>query len=250
MTAIVFPTGQLIGAVDAVAEAIEKERRDTCEVLGVQLLQFIQLAYEEKSHGKTGEDGIAWEPITVDTVLGRLRKAGHLSTTPVKHVKKPAVPVAPNQRVIYKVARTEKHNKKLFGELEAAGVEFYDKKGKKISGAKGHKAGTTLKINKATRENTVRVSPGAYQVGVDTGLQRASASPGFVGPDGKGGNVFRTDEVSFTVGFGRNYSVYFDRHRKLIPDTLPDAWLKQLEELAADRQAKVIDATLKEKGVS
>lgn len=241
MATVHFPTAELTDAVDAVTAAIEQHRKDTFEILGVQLLQFIQLAYIDKSHGHLAEDGISWEPIQVATILGRLRKAGHIETHRHKF----------DQRQTYhKVVRTVKRNAELFAELEAAGVEIRDKKGKRVSAAKRHRAGNVLHVDAETRKAKVTVSPGAYQIGIDTGLQFNSASPGFAGPDGKGGNVFLQDEISFTVGFGRNYSKYFDRHRKLIPEVLPEAWQEKLEELAAERSAKIIESTLREKGVS
>jgi len=69
-------------------------------------------------------------------------------------------------------------------------------------------------------------------IGIDTGLQFASGSPGFDSPGG--GNVFEVSQTNVKVGYGRSYSKYFDMKRKLIPDTLPASW-RQLLESIVDR---------------
>lgn len=81
---------------------------------------------------------------------------------------------------------------------------------------------------------------GPTQIGVDTGLQRASASPGFVGPDGKGGNYFRLEASAVVVGFNRSYSEYFDRHRKLLPSELPKKWEEGLEQIVVNWAEDII----------
>lgn len=91
---------------------------------------------------------------------------------------------------------------------------------------------------------------GTTQIGVDTGLQRASASPGFIGKDGKGGNLFKLDTNVVTVGYNRSYSVYFDEVRPLLPEKLPDKWTKELEALVQEWADKIIKENLdKGKGV-
>lgn len=78
-------------------------------------------------------------------------------------------------------------------------------------------------------------------IGVDTGLQRASASPGFIGPDGKGGNFFEQDETSVTVGYNREYSKYFDEARPLLPDELPQEWQEHQEQIVTDWAEKLLE---------
>lgn len=75
---------------------------------------------------------------------------------------------------------------------------------------------------------------GSVQIGVDTGLQRASASPGFIGKDGKGGNLFQLDTNVVTVGYNRSYSGYFDEERSLLPKVLPEKWKKELDDLVQE----------------
>lgn len=75
-----------------------------------------------------------------------------------------------------------------------------------------------------------------YEIGVDTGLQRASAQPGFRGPDGQGGNVLNVDTAALavTIGFGRSYSGHFDNLRPLLPADLPEPWRSECEQIITD----------------
>ncbi|MDB5388360.1 MAG: hypothetical protein JWM11_4006, partial [Planctomycetaceae bacterium] len=188
MATVVFPKAELTSALDAVVAALNKERKQALEILGVQLLALERQSYEEKSHGRMGSDGIAWAPLKVSTILARLRKAGHLKAAAAKQVAKPAVAKRKGQRTVYTVAKTVKRNAALFRKLDAAGVVFQNQKGSKITGAGDrHRAGTTVVVSSHAAKQEVTISPGAYQIGVDTGLQRNSSTLGFVGPDGKGG---------------------------------------------------------------
>lgn len=236
-----FPSDDLNRAVDAAAEGVQKFRHNMLEQIGTQLLSFVKLDYVTKSRGGTGTDGIKWAPIKVGTILARLRKAGHLKSRPVPGTN----------RKIGVVAKTVKANEALFKQLARAGVKFRDKKGNTIKGSKPRaKAGNTVGTTKATREKSVKLAPGSYQIGVDTGLQLNSAGPGYSGPDGKGGNVMTYTEDTVTVGFGRSYSGHFDKHRKLIPDLLPEPWRKELEGMVAAMGGKIIEDKLESEGVS
>lgn len=77
---------------------------------------------------------------------------------------------------------------------------------------------------KTTKSGKAMPGAGSSAIGIDTGLQQASASPGFQGSDGKGGNIDIVTETSVTVGYGREYSGYFDAARPLLPTVLPEAW--------------------------
>lgn len=92
------------------------------------------------------------------------------------------------------------------------------------------KAAKRKKLEKLTLD-------GGYEIGVDTGLQINSASPGFTDPtwnrtpsDSLGHNVFVVDAGNVTIGYDRTYSAAFDRDRKLIPETLPAPWEVEAEE--------------------
>lgn len=252
MPSVIFPEAQLIGAVDAAALAIQQGRKETLEIIGTKLLSFSRLDYETKSRGGTGDDGVSWAPLKVSTILARMRKAGHLKSKSIAGSKIPkGVPISPGQRSVGVIARTVKANQKLLSALDKAGVQFHDRKGKKIIGDRArYRTGTHVTVGSATRNKTVSFSLGAYQIGVDTGLQRASAGPGYSSPDGKGGNIFKLTETSITVGYGRSYSKHFDKHRKLFPETLPAEWLKELEAITSERGGQLVADAFRENGVS
>lgn len=75
-------------------------------------------------------------------------------------------------------------------------------------------------------------------IGIDTGLQFASGSPGFETEEG--GNIFEARIDSVTVGYGRVYSKWFDVARKLMPDILPDSWRKSLDQTIQGWFAKIV----------
>lgn len=97
---------------------------------------------------------------------------------------------------------------------------------------------------KQAKSGKVLPGRGPTQIGVDTGLQRASASPGFIGPDGKGGNLFTQDIKGVTVGFNRTYSKYFDEARPLLPGVMPRAWQQGLEDVAQRWADEIIGGKL------
>lgn len=236
-----FPDDDLNRAAAAAAEGLQKFRHNMLEQIGTQILSYVKLDYVAKSRGGTGTDGIHWAPLKVGTILARLRKAGHLKTRRV----------AGTNRTEGVIAKSVKANEALFKQLARAGVKFRDKKGNAIKGTKPRsKAGNTVGTTKEIREKSVKLAPGSYQIGVDTGLQLNSAGPGYKGPDGKGGNVMTYTEDTVTVGFGRSYSEHFDKHRKLIPDVLPEPWRKELEGMVAAMGGRIIEDTLESEGVS
>lgn len=82
---------------------------------------------------------------------------------------------------------------------------------------------------KQTKSGKARPTGNATQIGIDTGLQFNSSSPGFAAAGG--GNVFRLTSTFVTVGFGRFYSEYFDEDRPLLPSVLPDMWREACEQI-------------------
>jgi hypothetical protein len=80
-------------------------------------------------------------------------------------------------------------------------------------------------------------------IGIDTGLQQASGSPGFNAPGG--GNIFEVAGDRVTVGYGREYSKYFDKTRKLFPDKLPLAWLTTLRDVVRQWAMGIVNRGLK-----
>jgi hypothetical protein len=92
---------------------------------------------------------------------------------------------------------------------------------------------------KETAGGKPRPQAGSSQIGVDTGLMRASAQPGFSGSaTTRSGqkrtatNVFAVSERSVTVGYAREYAEYFDEVRPLLPEKLPRYYQDALDDSA------------------
>jgi hypothetical protein len=121
---------------------------------------------------------------------------------------------------------------------------------KKLSAAtikrkNGTSTGKKNAKRKTTKGGKARPGIGSSAIGLDSGLQQDSASPGFIGPDGKGGNFMEVIDVSVTVGFGREYSEHFDAVRPLLPLELPDAWREKCEDIKDRRISQILDEELK-----
>lgn len=244
---VTFNTNAINRSLGQVALDIFNQRQDLLEVIGVQILSFAQEAYDQKATGAMGDDGIQWAPLQVATILARLRRAGHLQSKPIGAAKVHAdIPVGRKQKNVLQVKRKVKGNEGLFDALSDAGIDFYDyKSGKKLSEGKRNKTKAVLaKREKNSLSNTVNVS--GYDIGVDTGAQRASGSPGYKGND----QIFKKDEVGVTVGYNMQYSKHFDKRRQLMPDVLPPEWFTEIESIAAKHTEVTVENSLNKQGLS
>lgn len=172
---------------------LQEDNQRLLEVLGVQLLSLSLQAYRVKARGERGSDGIKWKKLKRGTLENRVRRRAESRriVSRRRRLAREARDAKPD-----KAKRLRKQRKDLF----------------------------------ARHESLVDREVANHEIGVDTGLQRSSASPGFSGTDGRGGNFFDIRGTQVTVGYNRSYSKHFDRVRKLLPDTLPDAWQQKMEE--------------------
>lgn len=108
--------------------------------------------------------------------------------------------------------------------------------------AKRNRRGKKNVNRKTTKSGKARPMGGSVSIGIDTGLQLNSASPGFSASGG--GNIFRLQSTSITVGFGRSYSAYFDEKRPLLPIDIPPEWQKELEAIVGRWATKILQGTL------
>ncbi len=108
--------------------------------------------------------------------------------------------------------------------------------------AKKTKRGKRNEKRKTTKSGKARPGAGSTAIGIDTGLQRASAQPGFSAAGG--GNKFVVDATGVTVGFQRSYSGYFDEERPLLPTKLPEAWQRECDDILNRWGAKILERNL------
>lgn len=77
--------------------------------------------------------------------------------------------------------------------------------------AKKNRRGKQNANRKTTKSGKARPAGGIVAIGIDTGLQLASGSPGFNAAGG--GNILRITDRDVVIGYGRSYSRYFDEKR-------------------------------------
>lgn len=218
---LVFP-GDLLTYPDEVQRLMMARQAELMELLGIQYLSLVKQDFEVKSRGGTGAGGIKWAELKASTLLRRLRRgklvSGTLKTGSSGKIGKTSTQVRQALKAL---------------ELDGAIKVTKDKKAYKKGGT-FKVIDTTVRVRQhllphaasggKTKSGKAKPPGGSYQIGVDTGLLRNSATPGFSGGDGKGGNILQVENARVTVGFGRSYAQYFDEDRKLIPDILPDPW--------------------------
>lgn len=149
--------------------------------------------------------------------------------------------------------------------LAPSTIEQKNRRGKKQSGTAAKAAEKTLKgrkrggqTRKAKAAKAFLRSAASTQIGVDTGMQRASSAPGFRGGGGtkangkpgkgSGGNLFDLKPDAVTVGYLRSYSQYFDAVRPIFPTELPGPWNKELELILKDWMDRIINENNKNGG--
>lgn len=106
---------------------------------------------------------------------------------------------------------------------------------KSLAGMRDAKSRAKRKQITAKQHALIDKESSRYEIGVDTGLQRASAAPGH--PD----NLFDLSPSSVTVGYNREYSEHFDAKRQLLPEELPDAWQEELNALTLDWAVRILE---------
>ncbi|WP_431851384.1 hypothetical protein, partial [Allosphingosinicella sp.] len=165
------------------------------ELCGVQLLSDAQLAYDQKSRGLRGEDGIQWPKLKRATLAARVRRVGR-GRAIVKKRKDPAGQIRRLKIADRRQAKAARRSK---------GGRDFKTKAKASSGM----ASQIDRLRKQRAEllkeleRLIDAAVAQHSIGVDTGLQRASARPSFLGSDGKGGNVLQVTGNQVTVGYGR-----------------------------------------------
>lgn len=199
----------LDGFVQAILQArdtLRSERKEILTVIGVYLLQKAQLDYRTKARGGTGEDGVKWARLKRSTIANRVRRRAA-----AKRI------VAERRTLAYQIRAIR------------AGLQTVPNAAQTIAAMRQRRKDLGVKL-----ESLIDTEFSNHEIGVDTGLQRASASPGFQAPDGLGGNLLVITEVDVTIGYAREYSKYFDELRKLFPENVPELWQTEIEAIVED----------------
>lgn len=221
MLSVQFDAGDAARQLANAARQIETEQAACLQQLGVQLLSFAQLDYVTKARGGTGTDGIKWAKDQRSTIEHRVRSR------------------APAKRIV------ERRR-----ELAARIREVIRQRSGRGKGRKGWVKTQLASLRKQRKALSARLQAlvdkefASYEIGVDHGLQRASAQPGFSGGDGDGGNVFKVEQHAVTVGYGRSYSAAFDELRPLLPEIIPQSWWPALDAIAVKFGATILQNSI------
>lgn len=263
-----FPLDQLTAQLRQAQGLLASDKKRHLEAVGVQLLSFSQQAYRQKARGNQGADGIKWAKLKRSTLKARvMRRAqgkklvqqrkdiarqiqqslgtGKRKRRSVAKVRKRGIlsrlkrgigrafssksPTKAIRRQLKTINRRIKSMPKVRGRMTKVKRKSLNAQRKKLQ--------SVLKLRKKRLELLLKLEQlvdremGKYEIGVDTGLQRSSAVPGFVGSDGKGGNLLKVTESSVTVGYNRNYSEFFDAKRPLLPGQLPGPWAARFDRM-------------------
>ena len=209
-----FPVEEFRRTSEAIAKALRERIHEAAMRAGIAVLNHVQRDYQTKSRHGTGEDGITWDDLSPKTLEARVRR------------RAPAKDIVEQRRQLAQEIR---------GILNGGIVP----RAKRGQGKEVARDAAVRKLRQKRQDlarkmdNLVIKEMSSYQIGVDTGLQRASAAPGFDDPrdiwsvnppDNLGGNIFEIDGGSVTIGYNRSYSAAFDADRPIFPETLPETW--------------------------
>lgn len=208
MATVEFPLDDIQRAALRAQGRLEERRRDLLDVLGTTILSESQLAYRTKARGGRGSDGITWKKLSPKTLEARVRRR------------------APARRIV-------RQRKKLAEKIRNTKGKG---SGKKKEGLRKKRKDQLEKL-----QSLIQKEVNQHEIGVDTGLQRASASPGFRARDGRGGNTYEFGPDRITVGYNRKYSTFFDEARPLLPDPLPQAWQQELDQRTEEFMQRLLE---------
>lgn len=221
MFTVRFESAEQRRALQLAKHDLNTEIPKLMEILGIGVLSEAQLAYVDKARGGTGSDGISWAPLKRSTLAARAGKRGKGRTI-----------IAKRKDLAKEIDQLERSKVPSRGRRAPATREA------RLAARRQNKA-IDKKIERLRerrrklREDFQRLVDSFvanHEIGVDTGLQRASAMPGFRASDGKGGNKLEVRENQVTAGFARSYSTAFDEKRTLMPRELPAPWRTNLEQ--------------------
>ncbi len=208
---------QVTLARDKLLAELRARNSEGAERVGISILRNVQEAYDAKSRKESAEDGIVWRDLSRATLEARVRRRAE-----ARRIVEQRRQLASEIRSIRSgAAEPRSRFGKKAATSQANAIQQREKRRAELS---------------AKMQALVDHESSAYEIGVDTGLQRSSGSPGFSDPvwnqapsDAFGHNTFIVDAGRVTIGYDRTYSAAFDAQRELLPENLPDPWRVEAE---------------------
>jgi len=215
-------------ATKGAVEELRKRAPEMAMAVGVSVLANVQEAYRAKARKQSSEDGIVWRDLSRATLEARVRRRAAARAI-VEQRRKKADDI---KRRIADPERFKNHitrqGKKIRGD---DAIEQLQRERKDLS---------------AKLQGLIDHEESSAEIGVDTGLQINSASPGFTDPnsgenswsrtpsDSLGANLFIVNAGTVTIGYNRTYSAAFDAERQILPTDMPDPWRIEAETAGRD----------------
>lgn len=247
---IQMPVDALTTSVNEIKKKLVTDGQEMLEVVGVALLGKVQQAYVDKSRGGTGSDGIKWEPVQLGTLIARQRRTGRLVDLGAKDTKHAPASKTKGLGRLHKVNKVHAADADIYQQAIDAGAMkvVHGGKTKNKKGETVFKKGTIfgmVRDKKGSQKEALkkRITPGAggYQIGVDTGLQIGTLQAGKKTKPGSTGPSLSYEPGAVVVAAATNYAEYFDKARPIIPDHLPEDWIKEFDELLEEFGSKAIE---------
>lgn len=241
MFTVRFESAEQKRALQLAKNDLNTEIPQLMEILGIGVLSEAQLAYVEHARGFMGSDGIFWAPLKRATLVARVAKRGR-GRKIIEKREDLAKQIRQLERSKPRIKRG-RGSLNLFSKARRSQIATSRRAIRESGRAVEVKIEKLRAQRKKLRDDFVKLVDAMvanHEIGVDTGLQRASAKPGFRADDSDGGNVLAVRENAVTAGYGRSYSKHFDKKRPLLPSDLPAAWRKNLEAMTENWATGVI----------
>lgn len=203
------------------ARDLDQRMAELLQEVGTSILSNSKLDFETKSRGGAGAGGVTWKPLSPKTLENRVRRR-----SPSRKI------VEQRRKLADQIRQITEQIKRLRRSVRKG--ENFKRDAAKLSSQYARIEKLRQKRADLMAKHKTMFANEKGQIGVDTGLLRNSATPGFQGSDGKGGNVLRIEGSSVTVGYGRSYARYFDEKRPLLPDQVPQDWQADIDEIVND----------------
>lgn len=212
---ITVPVDGLIKITKAAEAALANKQPEILELMGDYLLEKIRDDYQTKARGGTGEDGVTWPGLLPDSLRKRKRSRGIGSGAAARGVAS-----------------------------KGSGSSTRDiSKARSPTGRRSAARRSRGKTRTSKDTGRKRISPAAgnYEIGIDTGAQLNSLK------SKKGGDAGASVVIvdgSVTVQAAMSYSKYFSKTRPIVPEQMPEKWVKGLEEKLEMLGAKALTSEI------
>ena len=203
--------------LSALQSSLRQNRRDLLNRIGERLLELASDDFARKMRGEAGDDGTTWKPVTSGAIYKRAqrRPSGQANLAARRSLTAEERQIMSRVRRLLPRGESKSQNRKAIVARELADDPAYQQ----------------LRSERTRLKQEMKALANAQDtglIGYDQGDLLACFIPGYVAPDG-GGNVLEIDDNSVEVGVDRIYAEAFDEIRPIMPNSVPQNWITELE---------------------